>query len=256
MINLKKKEELPIFVEGGKRLALILETISKKVLPGVTAGELNDIAMKMTKDGGDLPAFMGYTPYGAKRPYPSALCVSVNDEIVHGISNEHEKIINDGDIVSIDMGIIHKDLFLDSAVTVIAGKGDLVAKNLVKGTSEALEAGIKAIRVGGHIGDIGFAVSAVARKYGYALAQQLAGHGVGYAVHEDPYVPNEGNEGEGEEIVSGLVIAIEPMLCEKKGAIKLDKDGYTYRTKDGGRSAHAEHTVFITEDGPVVVTRK
>ncbi len=255
MIRLKTEKEIEIMKEGGKRLALILNELEKMVVPGVTARELNDKAEKMVKDYGDSSAFLGYTPHGADRPYPSALCVSVNDEIVHGISNEKEKIIKDGDVVSLDMGLAHKNFILDSARTVITGSGDPKAVSLVETTRESLEAGIKAIRIGGNIGDIGYEIGNIAKKAGLSVAEGLSGHGVGYEVHEDPYVPNKGKKGTGEKITVGMVIAIEPMLCEGKGKIILADDGYTYKTADGKRSAHFEHTVAITKDGPIVLTK-
>lgn len=255
MIKLKTKEEIAIMKEGGARLSYILQSLARATKVGTTTSELDELAYRLTTEGGDRPSFLDYMPYGASRPYPASVCISVNDAIVHGIPNEEPYSIQDGDVVSIDMGLIHKGLFLDSAITIAVGKADQKAKDLIHATREALEAGIAAVRLGGHIGDIGAAISAVARKSGFSLAEGLCGHGVGYAVHEDPYVPNDGVSGDGPELVPGLVIAIEPMLNEGSSKIKLLKDGYTYVTKDGGRSAHFEHTVAITENGIEVLTR-
>jgi len=254
MITIKNEKDIGNLKIGGKRIAEVLNNLEKMVAPGITGADLNNRAEEMIKDFGDECAFLGYSPHGAKRPYPSALCVSINDEIVHGISNENPKTIKEGDIVSIDLGLTHNGMILDSARTVIAGEGDKIAKNLVKSTREALTAGISAIKTGGHVGDIGFAVQMIAKEYGFSVAEGLAGHGVGYEVHEDPYVPNKGKKGTGEKLISGMVIAIEPMFCEGKGKITLAKDGFTYKTADGMRSAHFEHTVLITKDGPEILT--
>ena len=254
MINLKSKEDIEKMREGGKRLAFILNELKKAAKPGVSTKELDDLAYSLTIEKGDTPAFLDYKPYGASRPYPASACISINDEIVHGIPNESEKILKKGDIVSLDMGLIHEGLVVDSAITVPVGVVDADAKRLLKATREALDAGIKAVKLGGHIGDIGFAIENVAKKYKYSLAEGLCGHGVGYSVHEDPFVPNYGRIGEGPEIKAGLVIAIEPMLNEGTGKTKIAKDNWTYLTKDGKRSAHFEHTIAITEDGVEILT--
>ncbi len=255
MIKLKSEKEIEILREGGKHLAFVLSQLKKASKPGVTTKELDDLALKLTIQFGDKPAFLNYRPYGASRPFPASACISINNEIVHGIPNESKKVLKEGDIVSLDMGLIHEGLIVDSAITVPVGKIDEDAKKLLKYTKQSLDAGIKAIKLGGHIGDIGNAIERVAKKYGYGIAEGLCGHGVGFAVHEDPYVPNEGIKGEGPELVAGLVIAIEPMFNEGTGQTKLAKDNWTYLTKDGGRSAHFEHTVAITKDGVEVLTK-
>lgn len=253
-IFLKTPEEIEILKEGGRRHAEILSQLAKMVEPGVSTFILEEEAMRLIKEGGDKPAFLGYKPDGAKRPFPAALCVSVNDEIVHGIPNEVKRIIKEGDIVSLDLGLIHKDLITDAAVTVACGAIDDEARNLIKVTKEALDRGIEKVRPGNHTGDIGFAISEVIRGTGFSLASGLSGHGVGYEVHEDPFVPNFGKEGEGAELVPGLVIAIEPMVNVGKPSIKVSSDGYTIKTRDGSRSAHFEHTVAITEKGHIILT--
>ncbi len=254
MIRLKSKQEIEIMREGGKRHAEILRELAKLCEPGTSTLILEEEALRMIKQGGDKPAFLGYTPAGAKRAYPAALCVSINDEIVHGIPNEAERILNDGDIVSLDLGLIHKGLITDSAITVAVGAIDDESKKLINFTKRALEAGISVARPGNTTGDIGQAINEVVEQTKFSLAEDLAGHGVGYKVHEDPFVPNFGMSGEGEKLVPGMVIAIEPMLNVGKGSIKLSKDGYTIRTKDGSRSAHFEHTVAITEKGNIILT--
>ena len=245
----KRPEDIEILVEAGKRHAAILTILAEMVLPGVSTHTLNETAEKLIVDGGDEPAFLGYTPEGASRPYPAGLCVSVNDAIVHGIPNEHPLILKEGDIVGLDLGVRHNGMITDSALTVPVGKIDAVAKKLIQATREAL-------RAGNTTGDIGEAIERVATSYGFPVVSELGGHGVGYRVHEEPFVPNFGTKGEGEPLVPGMVLALEPILSEGSSRIKLDRDGYTYRTRDGSRSAHFEHTIVIT-DGPArVLTRR
>lgn len=254
MIRLKTHEEIEILREGGKRLAEILSILAQKVLSGVSTFYLEEEARQLIKEGGDKPAFLGYTPQGAKRPFPAALCVSINDEIVHGIPNEEEKIIREGDLVSLDFGITHRGLITDAAVTVGAGAIDEESSKLIEVTRKSLEAGIKAAMPGNTIGDIGAAISAVVKTSPFFLADDLVGHGVGFQVHEDPYVPNFGIKGQGEKLVPGLVIALEPMVNIGTSAIKLSPDGYTFSTRDGSRSAHFEHSIAITEEGNIILT--
>lgn len=254
-IKLKTSEEIEILREGGRRLGEILATLGSKVEPGVSSFYLEDEARRLIKEGHDEPAFLGYRPHGARRDFPAALCLSINEEIVHGIPNEAEKIIKEGDIVSLDFGLIHKGLITDSAITVAAGKIDAQSKKLVETTRVALQKGIEAAKPGGTVGDIGAAISKVVESSDFSLAEDLAGHGVGYVVHEDPFVPNFGIAGKGEKLVPGLVIALEPMLNVGSSAIKVLNDGYTITTRDGKRSAHFEHSIAITEEGNIILTQ-
>jgi methionyl aminopeptidase len=255
MITIKTPEEIERLKEGGKHLAAILHELTKLVAPGVSTMAFEDKARDMLSDFRDDASFMGYTPYGAPRPYPASVCVSINDEIVHGIPNENPRNLVEGDIVTLDMGVVHDGLFVDGAVTIAVGKVSEEVKKLMQATKESLQAGIDAARAGNTVGHIGAAVEAVAEQYGFALAEDLCGHGVGYGVHEEPFVPNFGKPGEGPKLKPGMVLAIEPMLTLGKGAIKLDSDGYTYRTQDGSLAAHYEHTVIITDGDPIVVTK-
>lgn len=255
MVTLKTPEDIAILREGGKRHAEILREVASVVAPGVSASALNDLAMKLIKDGGDKAAFLNYKPYGAKRPYPAALCVSVNDEVVHGIPNETEKILREGDIVSLDLGLMHKGLITDAAITVPVGKIDEAAEKLINVTREALAVGIAAARGGGFVGDVGEAVEKFIKPFGFGIVRELAGHGVGYKVHEMPYVPNYRMGGRDEKLQQGMVIAIEPMINEGVGDIVLSDDGYTYRTADLKRSAHFEHTVLITKKKAEILTK-
>jgi len=253
-IALKSKEEIEILREGGKRHAEILRALRDMVKPGISTLTLEEEARRLIRENGDKPAHLGYIPYGAPRPFPAALCISINDEIVHGIPNENPKILKQGDIVSIDLSLIHKGMFTDSAITVPVGAIDDESRKLLEVTQEALARGIAVAVPGGRIGDIGAAISAVVGPTGFSLAKDLVGHGVGYKIHEDPYVPNEGVSGDGERLVPGLVIAIEPMVNVGKPGIKTLADGYTISTRDGSRSAHFEHTVAITEKGNIILT--
>ncbi len=253
----KTKEEIEILREGGRRLARHLRLLSAMVVPGVTGHVLEQKAREMVKADGDVLAFYGHTERKNDRPYPSGLCLSVNDVIVHSPASENGVVIEDGDIVCLDFGIKHKGLYTDHAVTVIAGgKRDPNDEELVKGTYEALEAGIKAARVGNTTGDIGYAVQRVAEKYHFGYPKNLSGHGVGIKVHEEPHVPNFGEPGKGVKLQEGLVIAIEPMMTLGSGDLFVDDDGHSYRTKDGSRTAHAEHTVLIAKGGPEILTKE
>jgi len=253
-IRLKTTEEIEILKEGGRRHAEILSTLVSKVLPGISVLSLEEEALRLIRERGDEPAFLGYKPQGTRRKFPAALCVSINDEIVHGIPNEEEKILREGDIVSFDLGLLHRGLITDAAVTVPVGSIDEQSRKLIETTRTALKRGIEAAQVGKNIGDIGAAISKSVRPTGFSLADDLVGHGVGYSVHEDPFVPNFGIKGRGEKLVPGLVLAIEPMVNVGSSAIKVLNDGYTIKTRDGSRSAHFEHTIAITERGTIILT--
>lgn len=253
-ITIKTKEEIEILREGGKRLSFILQSVAEAVKPGVSTLDLDNLARKLVEEGGDKSAFLNYRPAGMKRPYPAAICVSINDEVVHGIPNEQPKILKEGDIVSLDMGLIHKGLFTDSAITVPVGVVDEAGKKLIETTKLALFEGIKAIKDGIYVRDISYAIEKFVRPKRLGIVEELCGHGVGYKVHEDPFIPNYCLEHKGEKLKAGMVLALEPMLNEGTKHVQLDSDGYTYRTADGKRSAHFEHTVVVTKDGAEVLT--
>ncbi|MDB5238962.1 MAG: Methionine aminopeptidase [Candidatus Parcubacteria bacterium] len=255
MIRIKTKKDIAVLREGGHRHAAILRELAAMVKPGITTLELEDRARALIAEEGDRAAFLDYQPYGADRPYPAALCVSVNDEVVHGIPNENNRVLNEGDIVSLDLGLIKKDLITDGAVTVAVGKISPELEKLLETTKKALMAGIKAAKGGKRVGDISSAIELVGVAAGYGIVEELSGHGVGYEVHEDPYVPNYGEPGKGELLKPGMVIAIEPMFNLGTSEIVLDnKDGYTYRTADGSPSAHFEHTILITKGDAEILT--
>ena len=255
MIFIKTPEEIEILREGGRRLAEVLYKLRDMVKPGVSTKELDIYAEKLIREMGDVPAFLNYRPAGAKKPFPASLCVSVNDEVVHGIPNK-KIILKEGDIVSLDLGLKHKNLFTDMAITVPVGKTNTANQKLMEVTEKALQVGISAVRAGGTVGDIGNAIESFVRSQGkYGIVEVLSGHGVGRAIHEDPYIPNFGKAGKGEKLVAGMVVAIEPMLNIGTKNVTIDDDGYTFRTADGENSAHFEHTILITDAGAEILTK-
>lgn len=254
-MTIKNDIERNNLIEGGKRLAAVLAALRSKVAPGVTAEELDDLAEQMIRDGGDEPSFLGYTPEGAKRPYPATLCVSVNDEVVHGIPNESVKILKKGDIVGLDLGLTHNGVIVDAAITVPVGEIDEQTKKLLIATERALVAGTAKAVPGNRIGDISCAIQKEIEEAGFKVVRELGGHGVGDRVHEEPFIPNFGHAGTGPELVEGVVLALEPISAVGKAAVVLSPDGYTYRTKDGSRSAHFEHTILLQKSGARIITK-
>jgi methionyl aminopeptidase len=251
-VIIKTKKQIEIMREGGRRLANILEKVANKVAPGISTFELDKYTYDLIKEGGDEPAFLNYKPDRASRAYPASICISVNNEVVHGIPNK-KKILKTGDIVSLDLGIKHKGLFTDHAVTVPVGKVDKASVKLIYDTKEALIVGIDAARGGNTVGDIGYAIEKFVNKK-YGIVRELAGHGVGVKIHEDPYIPNYGKAGHGQKLIPGMIVAIEPMLNIGKADIISCDDGYTVKTADGTRSAHFEHTILITEGEAEILT--
>ncbi len=261
MIIIKTKEEIEILREGGRRLATVLQKLKAKVASGISTKELDLYAEKLIRDGGDEPAFLNYRPSGAKSPFPASLCVSVNDEVVHGIPNKN-KILKEGDIVSLDLGIKHRGLFTDSAITVPVGNISSGSEKLLEVTERALYVGIESAIAGNTTGDIGYAIEQFVhsrpdknKNQQYGIVEVLAGHGVGKYIHEDPYIPNFGKKGKGEKLVPGMVVALEPMLNNGTKNVTIDDDEWTFRTADGKRSAHFEHTILITESEAQILTK-
>ena len=253
-IIIKTPEEIEKIREGGKHLASVLVKTAAQVRPGVSALELDTFAQEEIKKLGDEPAFLGYKPVGHRNAYPAALCISVNSEVVHGIPKA-TTILKEGDVVSLDLGIKHKGLFTDHAVTVAVGKTSKEKQKLIDDTREAMYRGINAIVPGARVGDVGHAIESFAKKAGkYGIVHALAGHGVGRAIHEDPYIPNYGKAKTGDKLVPGMIIAIEPMLTLGSPEVVDTRDGYTLKTEDGSTAAHFEHTVLITEDGYEILT--
>lgn len=253
MVRLKKDKDIVLLKESGRRLSTILKQLLKEVKVGVLPRDLDDQARQLIKDLDDQPAFLNYRPRGSHLAYPAALCVSVNDAIVHGIPGKRP--IQLGDIVTLDLGLNHQGYFTDMAMTVAVGEVDSEVNSLIEATKTALTLGIAAALNGNHTGDIGWAIeNYISENSDYGIVRDLSGHGVGFAVHEDPAVPNYGQKGQGEKLVPGLVLAIEPMITLGREETKLLSDGFTFTTLDGSISAHFEHTVLITKDKPIILT--
>jgi len=253
MIIIKTPEEIEIIREGGKRLATVLNKVKEMVKPGISTWELDKYAEKLIKGMGDYPSFLNYKS-GDGIPFPASLCVSVNEEVVHGIPKK-DKILKEGDIISIDLGLRHKGLYTDMAMTVGVGEISNGSQKLMDVTKKSLEIGISFAREGNRIGDISHAIESFIRPHKYGIVEVLAGHGVGKAVHEDPYIPNFGKAGTGEKLKRGMIIAIEPMVNGGTKNVNLQKDGWTFHTADRKKSAHFEHTVLITDGDPEILTQ-
>lgn len=248
MIALKTTTEIAAIAEAGSILGRLFDELAPRVIPGVTTGELDRFAEEFIRSHpGATPAFKGL--YG----FPATLCVSVNDEVVHGIPSAR-RTLAEGEIVSIDAGVKLDGWYADRAMTYPVGSIDEAAQRLLATTREALRAGIDQARPGHRLGDIGSAVQQVAERAGYGVVRELVGHGVGRGPHEEPQVPNFGRAGKGLELRTGLVIAIEPMVNEGTHAVRTLPDRWTVVTADRKRSAHFEHTVAVTEDGPRILT--
>lgn len=245
------ENDIVFLKEAGKRLGRVLAAVAQAAVPGVSTKELDELAEKLILDGGDVPAFKNYQPQGASYPYPATLCISVNDEVVHGIPNE--RVLMEGDIVGLDLGLIHNGYVVDSARTVAVGEISESAQKLMEATERALREGIKAAKAGKRVSDISAAIQKVAHDARLGIVRELGGHGVGKKVHEPPYIPNY-VAGKGPELQAGMVLAIEPMFTERGEDIALANDGYTYKTEDAGLSAHFEHTILVTEGEPVILT--
>ena len=253
MISIKTAKEIKILREGGKILASVLREVAKKVKPGVPTIELDELAEKLIREAGGEPSFLNYKTRYDKISYPASLCVSKNDEVVHGIPSE-DKILIEGDIVSLDLGMKYKGLYTDMAITMPVGEIDEKAKKLIEVCKKSLSKGIKAARSGATISDIGFAVQSYVEKRGFKVVRNLAGHGVGYEVHEEPEIPNFGRKGTGEILKEGMVLALEPMITDGSYEIFLDNDNWTWKTKDGSLAAHFEHTIVVTKKGGEILT--
>lgn len=255
MTIIKTPEEIEILREGGKRLATVLYKVKDKVAPEISTKDLDIYAEKLIREMGDEPAFLNYRPPGAKIPFPASLCVSVNDEVVHGIPNT-KRILKEGDIVSLDLGLKHRGMFTDMALTVPVGVVSAGSQKLIEITEKALKIGIDATQAGNTTGDVGNSIESFVHAKGlYGIVEVLSGHGVGRRIHEDPYVPNFGKKGKGEKLIPGMVVALEPMLNLGTKNVILESDGYTFRTADGKNSAHFEHTILITKDEPEILTK-
>jgi methionyl aminopeptidase len=246
--RIKTQTEIAAMRESGCMLATVLAVLTQKTQAGMTTKEVADIAKQELRGLGGQPAFLGYYDF------PDVLCISVNDEVVHGIPRT-DKVIKDGDVVSLDFGVTYKGMITDAARTIIIGGKNKKVAELVAITEASLDAGISVLRDGVHTEDIGSAVEAVLRPGKYGIVRDLVGHGVGHELHEDPNIPNYGRPGRGPVLSAGMTIAIEPMVTLGTHKVYVAQDGWTIHTQDGSLAAHFEHTILITEDGSEVLTK-
>ena len=247
MTRVKTSQEIDYMRESGRMLATVLEVLRNRTEPGMSTKDLAGLASKELKKLGGKSAFLGY------QGFPDVLCVSINDEVVHGIPKK-SRVIANGDIVSLDFGVNYRGLITDAAISFIAGEGDKRDQKLVETTERSLLAGIESVRDGGRIGDISQPIQDVLDKEGYGIVRDLVGHGVGHELHEEPNIPNYGSKGTGPVLLAGMTIAIEPMATLGGHGVFIDQDGWTVRTKDGSRAAHFEHTVLVTNGGYEILT--
>jgi methionyl aminopeptidase len=252
MIKLKTEKDLDFLRISGKILANVLSELQNLANEGIRLTELDKKAREIIAKADARPAFLGYRPAGAKKSYPAAICTSVNNVVVHGIPSDY--ILKSGDILKIDAGVNYKGYFTDAAVTIGIGKISKEALQLIEVTKKALEEAITVAQAGNHLGDIGAAVEKVVKSAGFSVIRGLTGHGVGFAVHEEPTILNYGEKGTGLELKKGMVIAIEPMVTMGKGDILELEDG-SYAAKDGSLTAHFEHTIYIDENKTEVLTK-
>ncbi len=246
--QVKTADEIAAMRESGRMLATILEELRKIVTPGMNTKDLAEHAKQTLRPLGGQPTFLGY------QGFPDVLCVSVNDEVVHGIPRT-STVLKKGDVLSLDFGVTYKGMITDAAITVGVGKlSDKVAK-LVSTTEQALQAGIWAVKDDCAIGDIAYAVQTVLEQAHYGIVRDLVGHGVGHELHEDPNIPNYGHKGTGKHLQAGMTIAIEPMATLGDYPVKTDADGWTIRTTDGSLAAHFEHTILVTAQGAEILTQ-
>lgn len=249
MIIRKSDDEIERMRRAGRIVADTIERLREEVRPGLSTGELDRIGERTIRDAGAIPSFKGY------RGFPASICTSVNEELVHGIPGS--RVLGEGDLLSMDVGAIWEGFHGDAAVTVfVDGPPSGDAEKLVRVTSESLEAGIAQVRPGGRLSDVSHAVQQVAEGAGFSVVREYVGHGIGRNLHEEPPVPNYGPRGHGPELRPGLVIAIEPMVNLGSWETRLLDDNWTVATADGSLSAHFEHTVAVTENGPEVLTRR
>ena len=246
MVHIKSTEDIEKIRKASQIVGRTLQFLRQYVQAGMTTLELDSIAESEIRKAGARPAFKGY------RGFPGTLCVSINEEIVHGIPSKRK--LKDGDIVSLDLGAIWDDFYGDAARTFAVGRITREAEQLVNVTRQSLNIAIEQAREGNRIGDIGFAVQKFVEGYGYSVVREFVGHGIGRNLHEDPQIPNYGKPGQGPRIKAGMVFAIEPMVCQGGPEVEILQDNWTAITRDRSLAAHFEHSLAITEDGPVILS--
>ena len=247
MIELKSAREIALMRAGGHILADVMDRLRDTVKPGLSTLEIDEDVEAFIRSRGALPAFKGY------RGFPATVCISINEEVVHGIPSAHRRI-KEGDIVGLDLGCIVEGYYADCAFTLAIGEVPPKVQQLLDVTRESLDVAITECRAGRRLSDVSHAVQAHVERHGFSVVRAFVGHGIGRRMHEDPQVPNQGVAGRGRRLRPGMTIAIEPMLCAGRGDVRILDDGWTVVTADGGLAAHVEHTVGITPKGPVVLT--
>jgi methionyl aminopeptidase len=249
MIVCRSASELARMREAGRLVGEVLTELAAMVVPGVSTAELDAVAEKRIRQAGGIPAFKGY------QGYPATICASINEEVIHGIPSGR-RVLNEGDIISIDVGASLDGYFGDSAITLPVGTVSDEAADLLRVTEEALYKAIDQVRVDARVSDISHAVQSHVEAYGFSVVREFVGHGIGRQMHEEPQVPNYGEPGHGPRLAEGMVLAIEPMVNAGKAAVKVLKDGWTAVTRDGRLSAHFEHTVAVTAGEPWILTER
>jgi methionyl aminopeptidase len=251
MILLKSHEEIEQMRAASAIVAEILAEVRERIRPGISTADIDALAEELTLRKGARPAFKGYTVAG--RVFPASICISINEEVVHGVPSPR-RTLQEGDIVGLDFGVCHRGYFGDAAVTVPVGRVSPEAERLMRVTAAALEAGIRALVRGAHVADVSGAIQDTAEGAGFAIVREFVGHGIGRSLHEDPQVPNYRTNGRGVRLQEGLVVAIEPMVNAGGPAVYVKDDGWTAATRDGRLSAHFEHSVAVTANGPYILT--
>lgn len=246
MAKIVRREDLERIRKSGKILGNVLALVRTLLAPGVKTSFIEEVVRDSITRQGARPAFLGY------RGFPAALCISINHEVVHGLPGD--RVIREGDLVSIDIGVEFEGFYTDAAFSVVVGDGKPVAKRLVEVTRRALYAGIRQALPGNRVGDISHAIQTTIEREGFSVVRDLVGHGVGRSLHEDPQIPNFGHRGQGALLEEGMVLAIEPMANEKGYRVRVLEDGWTVVTEDGGLSAHFEHTIIVRRGQPEILT--
>jgi methionyl aminopeptidase len=248
MIPLKSEQEIRIMQQGGRILADIMEQLKKAVRPGITTKELDRLAESLILDKGGKASFKGY------ESFPASLCVSLNEQIVHGVPSK--RVLKQGDIVSLDLGFYYQGFHTDMAITLALGDVNPEKRRMIRVAKKVLKIAIKKVRPGNTIGDIGNTIQRHVESQGFSVVKDLCGHGIGKQLHEDPQILNYGKRKTGEVIQPGMVFCLEPMVAMGKGEIVKDKDGFAYKTKDNSLSVHFEHTIAVTEKGTIILTER
>jgi methionyl aminopeptidase len=254
MIFLKSPYEVETMRKANRIVVEILAELREIVRPGVSTGEIDKVAADLIRHKKAHSAFKGYKIRNGIMPFPATICVSINNEIVHGIPSSN-RIIQDGDLVSLDFGVIYEDFYGDAAISIAVGQVDEDTQLLLKTTAESLEEGIAQAQVGKRLGDVSAAIQQRVEREGFSVVREFVGHGVGRRLHEDPAVPNYGVKDRGVRLREGMVLAIEPMVNMGRADVMMKDDAWTAVTKDGSLSAHFEHSIAITEQGPQVLSQ-